>query len=123
MNCDNCELEKNSLIALVNGLTFKRLCNVKSSTVEIDILCVTALAIFERPILNCVCKSSPIHLIRLFERLSISSVSPKPSIKLIKYENVAIISECVTLWLLFKKSLPTILTTLENVLSVNTLTT
>jgi len=52
MNCDNCELPKNSLIAAVTGLILISDCGDIPLRSCVDILSRTTLSILEIPILN-----------------------------------------------------------------------
>ena len=78
MNCDNWELPKNSLIDDVIGFVLINVCGVTTSRSCVVILSRTALSNLVRPILNWFCSNSPTHLIRLFPKWSISSISPNP---------------------------------------------
>ena len=52
MNCDNCELPKNSRIADVIGFVFINVCGVTTSKSCIVILSRTTLSSLVKPILN-----------------------------------------------------------------------
>ena len=52
MNCDNCELPKNSLIDDVIGFVFIKVCGVTTSKSCIVILSRTTLSSLVKPILN-----------------------------------------------------------------------
>ena len=106
MNCDNCELEKNSLIAAVKGRMFVNFLGVKLSISWIDIRSLTTRSIRDKPIRNWFWINSPTERIRRFPNISISSVVPTPSITFKLYEKNAYISETVIVCLFANGSFP-----------------
>ena len=92
MNCDNCELPKNSFNEATKGFVFNKFNGVNVSESCKVILSLTILSILERPTLNWFCNNSPTDLILLFPKWSISSTVPSSYVKLIKYSIDATIS-------------------------------
>ena len=74
MNCDNCPEPKKSCIKAFNGLVFNNDWGVTVSISWVVIFSLTILFILASPVLICIRSNSPTPLIRLFDRLSISSV-------------------------------------------------
>ena len=82
INWDNCEEEKNSLIAAVNGRILVSDCGVIESTSDNDILSFTTRSILDKPILNWFWINSPTERTRRLPKWSISSNNPIRAIKL-----------------------------------------
>src|SRR5699024_2744686 len=102
MNCDSCELPKNSLTDAITGLMLINCCGITLDVCSIDILSLSLLVILESPILNWLCNHPPTDLKRQFPNWSLSCVNPTFCNLLKKYFNEEPISAAV----IFFPSLP-----------------
>ncbi len=82
MNCDSCEVPKNSLIAATTGRTLIRVCGVIASMSCVVMRSRTTRSMRDRPVRTWFWMSSPTARMRRLPKLSMSSTSMRISTSL-----------------------------------------